>query len=653
MAGAEVDGLIYVIGGSNATTYLNTVEVYDPVANGWSTRTNIPTARRNMTADVIGGKIYIIGGEGSAGTLDIVEIYDPATDTWITGEPMLAARTEISSAVIGGSIYVIGGINGSVSAVNEEYNPKPWQPQNLSASIQATKITLQWNANKDPDIAHYIVYRSLINGFTPSVNTIIGIADNPDTTFIDRNIQPGTTYYYRITAVDEVGQESRQYSTQISATTQNYTLALGIEDTLLTNSDTLTVPLSFLGNFDIVNVTSFQFAATYDSTILTALTVDTIGFGHLITLLTNIIPGKVSVAGYSTEPLRGALKTMHLKFIVNMNAGRDTTTIQLQDVLFNEGNPAVNITSTQVRISPRYGDVSGNKIITSYDAALVLQNVVGIIQFSQSLEEKADVTYNGSVTALDAYYILLRATNVIPRFPVEDSLGLKIAAPPQLNFPVTVNNSITSEHNSIALHIGGTGEIRIESMYLEIEFNNTLCSFNSVQFNDLFGNYIHGEHAENGVVRVALAGTPSAKLDKDIVTVTFTPNVVVNAGDISRFVKIRRIEINDRAVSISSVEEITDGVPRIFNLKQNYPNPFNPETMIQYELPKPSRVVLKIYNILGQEVKTLINTEQPAGSYSVKWNGRNESGYSVAPGIYFYHLKAGEFEKTLKMMLIK
>jgi len=85
-----------------------------------------------------------------------------------------------------------------------------------------------------------------------------------------------------------------------------------------------------------------------------------------------------------------------------------------------------------------------------------------------------------------------------------------------------------------------------------------------------------------------------------------------------------------------------------FSLKQNYPNPFNPNTTIKYELSKSNIVLLKIYDILGNELKTLVNGRQNAGSYSISFDG---SGFTS--GTYFYKLTAGDFTETKKMILNK
>lgn len=94
-------------------------------------------------------------------------------------------------------------------------------------------------------------------------------------------------------------------------------------------------------------------------------------------------------------------------------------------------------------------------------------------------------------------------------------------------------------------------------------------------------------------------------------------------------------------------------LPTVFALEQNHPNPFNARTDITYSLPQACAVRLQIYNVMGQLVRSLIDSPQKPGVYTVSWDGCDVSGRSVASGIYFYRLSAGDFSKTKKMVLLK
>lgn len=100
--------------------------------------------------------------------------------------------------------------------------------------------------------------------------------------------------------------------------------------------------------------------------------------------------------------------------------------------------------------------------------------------------------------------------------------------------------------------------------------------------------------------------------------------------------------------TVTDVEKDEDMLPLTYKLEQNYPNPFNPSTVIKFSVPERSSVVMKIYDILGSEVATLVDQEMDAGWYRVDFNA---SGYST--GVYIYRMKAGNYISTKKMLLIK
>ncbi len=114
----------------------------------------------------------------------------------------------------------------------------------------------------------------------------------------------------------------------------------------------------------------------------------------------------------------------------------------------------------------------------------------------------------------------------------------------------------------------------------------------------------------------------------------------------SGFINIILAEGEDIVSAIELTEN--DLIPKEFSLQQNYPNPFNPTTTIKYQNPELTFVTLKIFNLLGEEIRTLVSEEKPAGKYELKFDGT-----ALPSGIYFYRIQAGSFIETKKMILLK
>ena len=116
--------------------------------------------------------------------------------------------------------------------------------------------------------------------------------------------------------------------------------------------------------------------------------------------------------------------------------------------------------------------------------------------------------------------------------------------------------------------------------------------------------------------------------------------------EVNSYYRLKQVD-NDGQFEYSDIVEV-GFVPNKFELYQNYPNPFNPETKIRYQLPNESKVVIKIYNILGSEVMELVNDKKEAGVYEAEFNASN-----LSSGTYIYKISADDFVQTKKMILLK
>ncbi|MCB0729337.1 MAG: T9SS type A sorting domain-containing protein, partial [Ignavibacteriae bacterium] len=112
--------------------------------------------------------------------------------------------------------------------------------------------------------------------------------------------------------------------------------------------------------------------------------------------------------------------------------------------------------------------------------------------------------------------------------------------------------------------------------------------------------------------------------------------------------RLKQIDFNGNFEYFNLSSEVNIGIPVKYDLSQNYPNPFNPSTKINYALPTDGQVSIKIFDMSGKEVMSLVNEVKTAGYYSVNFNAAN-----LSSGIYFYRLSSADFTATKKMMLVK
>ncbi len=172
---------------------------------------------------------------------------------------------------------------------------------------------------------------------------------------------------------------------------------------------------------------------------------------------------------------------------------------------------------------------------------------------------------------------------------------------------------------------------------------------------DCVGFHIWRSNAENGDYKpvstslVMANGNSSSEREYSFVD----KNVTLGTKYWYKIQEISTLPDETHEIYFGGVAVATLKAPDQFAMEQNYPNPFNPDTKIVYSLPEKSSVVLKIYNILGKEVRTLINEEKQPGIYEATWNGKDEVGRMLSSGLYFYKITADDKVEIRKMMKVQ
>lgn len=202
----------------------------------------------------------------------------------------------------------------------------------------------------------------------------------------------------------------------------------------------------------------------------------------------------------------------------------------------------------------------------------------------------------------------------------------------------------------ISAYLNSTVDVRA----VQVEFNGTFQVPNNMEINTDLG---HGYfNKDDDLLRVLLYDRKGIKTIKSGENfISDIPLFISNPAEVS-IEKLILIDINRQRIFDAQIEIVYGTPPYIpldYALYQNYPNPFNPSTNVQFEVPVDCKVMIKIYDILGREIKTLFTEEVQRGLYTIEWDGLSESGNQMSSGTYIYRMVANEFVQSKKMLLLK
>lgn len=210
--------------------------------------------------------------------------------------------------------------------------------------------------------------------------------------------------------------------------------------------------------------------------------------------------------------------------------------------------------------------------------------------------------------------------------------------------PYTDELEVNLERGKTSLSVSIDSKYPVAGAYLVFKDNDHL--FEPTILNEKDGFKIF-TRKENGELRVLLYSSEGEKFPLG------KTSILTFKTDDDSDILLKEATFSDCEGNLLKGNVSFSSLPEAFSLSQNYPNPFNPETYIEFTLPTISLVSLKIYNIRGQLVRTLLDSEIEPGVHKVRWDGTKENGEKVGSGVYFYQLKTKGFSQTKKMIFLK
>lgn len=486
------------------------------------------------------------------------------------------------------------------------------------------QVLLSWNAATN--IKGYNVYRSTDATFTPDMQTgsnrIASMVEDIDPStegiqWMDENAglqNPDKNFFYIVTAVSNFEEESQtsdcigEFDVILKATTTTSfnQIAIPFQVNGIENADDLmsAIPCcDAIARWDAETQSYIQYLPTIPQTNFTVYTGNT----YYVNVTQDTI---FSFLGKTNSPSY-ALKT--------------TTTTNFNEIMLPFQKQ--NIT----KASELLADIPSCNSIAYWNADLQ-----GYEQYIPGIRETDFQVKSGH-----PYFVNVEEEIVWPQ----------VSTMAKSAFAENSGSAQSGKSASSAPHLVW-GEYHLEDTTLieSIQFEAWI----SGRSNEKLNNHSAGCSIANGywIVQCATFGSAWSAGDTMIVSFKQDNAKLIQTQIILTFGPDDEADIVDLN-GTSSIYDLMSGKPTSFNLAQNYPNPFNPETMIPYELPENSDVTITIYNLLGQQIRSLVNEQVEAGYHQVIWDGLNDQGQQVSSDVYLVCMRSESFSETMKVTLLR
>ena len=309
----------------------------------------------------------------------------------------------------------------------------------------------------------------------------------------------------------------------------------------------------------------------------------------------------------------------------------------------------------------RGGDATGDNQVDIADANLVF-SIWNQTPADAGYVRGADVNADGVVNSIDLGFVTANFGNdgfgAPPVFKRVTEAGDNSVAVVEVKGVEEVDAWWPGRVFEVTTRVTGMSDVMAYDLAISYDPDRVkpLSGGQAVSEGDVFAENARGtlffQRAEPGLIEVAagrVGRDMTASGDADLVTVRF----VTLADDPGLIEVVSGQLVNSAYQGVDMRVKKAQALPQIAALHQNFPNPFNPSTEIRFDIPTARNVKLRVYNQLGQTVRTLVQSRMKAGTYRIKWDGRTEAGHGVSSGVYFYSLEAGQYSQIRKMTLVK
>ncbi len=615
----------------------------------------------------------------TAATIESLEVYDPGNGNqllvdWAENkEPYVTqyrlywgkqSEIYLDSVTIDSTCYTISGLmedttyyfcaraitqTGYISVVAREVEgtPRvnPIMPSGVSVTPMIMSIKLNWMRSNELDLAGYRVFRKIEGAEWDSLNSAFII---DPTTYIDSVSDKEAKYWYRLRSYDNDGNVS-SYTDSVYAYTY---IAAGLKATPMNNSITLEWPKNNTIEIDGYLLYRRVNSGSYDS-------LNQVSFADTF---------------YSDSPLAGEDK-YYYRFCAFTNAGlysRMSDSVYARPITLDQGILLIDETYNwttgswpgDAQQDSFYSHIMQGYDVTPYDYISSLQKPIlaDLCPFSTVVwfaDDYSQFIASNCITDMQAYLKVggklwfagwkpvadIRNNNII--YPVDFTSGSFLYDNMLLSH---AELSGTSDSFKTATGLKGYPDINVDTLkYPSTIWGKTLRYIEALTPTGTSDTIYVIDMKNDGS---AFEGRACAVRDSGK-TVFFGFPLYFMDKEQAKLAAQKVMTEFGEPYGVSTERTGDDNQKPVFRLYQNAPNPFSKQTTIKYQLSNNGHVSLRVYNIAGQMVKTLVNEVQQAGSYAISWDGRDGDNRQASNGIYFYCLQSSTANKTSRMVLIR